>query len=139
MKKNIALLVAVLFSGFTTFAQTAQKTSDIQATFCGIVSGSTKPAAEGPGSTAAGLRKCDWKIYMADSNYTVSEFKMSLVPKKKGTFKYEELSMRGNIIPEEYRSKILTDTRYVYLEYIRAINKQGEYILVKPISVRMAD
>lgn len=86
--------------------------------------------------TTEELKNWDWKITTLDTNYTVTGFRMSLVPND-GSYKYSELEVKGNTIPKAYRNQILTQTRTVFLEFIRADNKNGESISVFPIAVRI--
>ncbi|MFI5218242.1 MAG: hypothetical protein ACHQNT_02050 [Bacteroidia bacterium] len=135
MKKTTSLLATILFSILTSFGQTGT-TKEIptkDGMFCGKVGESGKT---GGNYTLAELKNCDWKITSVDTSYTVTEFRMSLVPKD-DSYKYSEQEVKGNTIPETYRNQILTHTRNVFLEYIKAVNKKGESVLVKPIAVRI--
>jgi hypothetical protein len=135
MKKVTLLLMAILFSILTVFGQTTpiKATATKSAIFCEKIGVDGKT---GGSYTIAELQNCDWKITTVDTSYTVKEFKMALVPKD-DTFKLTEYAINGNIIPEQYRNKILTHTRNIFLEYIKAADRKGESILVKPIAVRI--
>jgi hypothetical protein len=134
MKNATLLFVAAFFSILIAFSQSSKTEPTQVATFCGKIGKSGQPP-EGT-YTLAELKKCDWKISPVDTNYTVIEFRMSLVPKD-DTYKYSEQQMTGNAIPEKYRNQILMDTRNVFLEFIKATNRKGDTIHVKPIAVRI--
>ena len=135
MKKAASLLAMILFSILISFSQTAT-TKEIptkDGMFCGKIGERGKT---GGIYTVAELKNCDWKITTDDTSYTVTEFRMTFVPKN-NSYKYSEQEVKGNTIPETYRNQILTRTRNVFLEYIKAVNKKGESIPVKPIAVRI--
>ena len=132
MKTSILLLFLVLFFPLISFSQ--EKAMPVMdAIFCGKPGVSGK---EGGNYTLAELKECDFKISAANHGFTVVEFKLSLVSKDK-SFAYTEKQIKGNVIPEEYRGQILTHTKYVYLEYIRAVDTKGTYVTLKPVSVRI--
>src|SRR3982751_634086 len=113
MKKTTTFLVIILFFTLAAFSQINQSTPAKDATFCGkIGQGGAPPQGS---YTVEELKTCDWKIMPVDSNLTVVEFQMSLVPKDK-SYSYTEKKITGNAIPEEYKNQILNETKNVYLE-----------------------
>ena len=131
MKKLVMLLITVFIFVQTVLSQVNQKTQD--ATFCGKI-GEDGPS--GGNYTIQELQNCDWQIIPVDTGFTVTEFRMSLVPND-NTYKYSEIPIKGNFIPEQYRNQILSHSRMVLLEFIKAANYKGESILVKAIAVRI--
>ena len=103
----------------------------------GIFAGKT-----GGDYTVEELSQSDWTIRAADPGYSVTEFKMTIVFKKGTTsFQYYHgftgYEIIGNIIPMQYRDKILNEAEKVYLEYIKAANERRVTITVKPIEFRI--
>src|ERR1041384_2780913 len=131
MKKKTLILTIILFSTLSAISQTKQNSPAKDATFCGKVGES---GATGGIYTVKELQNCDFKIIPLDSNLTVVEFMMSLVAKDK-LYPYTEKKITGNVIPGEYKTQILTQTKNVFLEYIKAINKKGQEENIKPIAV----
>jgi hypothetical protein len=124
--------VILLFSSFAASSQAQQNTPTKEASFCGKVGDGVKGGAY----TVKELKNCDWKIVPQDSNLTVVEFQMSLVPKN-NAYEYTEKKITGNAIPGEYKNQILGQTKNVFLEYIEAVNRQGQQELIKPIAMRI--
>lgn len=133
MKKTTILLATILFSTLVAISQTKQNLPAKDATFCGKIGES---GATGGTYTVKELRNCEFKIVPLDSNLTVVTFQMSLVAKEK-SFPYTEKKITGNVIPAEYKNQILTQTKNVFLEQIKAVNKKGQQELIKPIAVRI--
>jgi hypothetical protein len=134
MNKKTTFLVMILFFNLAAFSQSKESTPTKDATFCGKIGQGGAPP-EGSFSVEE-LKNCDWKIIPLDSNLTVIEFRMSLVPKDK-LYSYTEKKITGNAIPVEYKNQILNQTKSVYLEYIKAIDKQGQQETIKPIAIRI--
>lgn len=132
MKKTTLLLVSILISVLAAFSQTKESAPVQEATFCGKIG----KDAKGEVYSVKELQDCDFKIIPLDNNLTITEFQLSLVPKDK-IYQFEERKILGNVIPQEYRNQILTQTKSVFLEYIKAINKQGQEELIKAIGVRI--
>ncbi|MEO5571645.1 MAG: hypothetical protein ABIT08_04850 [Bacteroidia bacterium] len=133
MKKSIVFLILTIFYISTVLGQTKQSNSFKDATFCGKVGES---GAKGGFYTVAELQNCDFKIIPVDSNFTVTEFQLSLVAKGE-LYQYQERKIKGNEIPKEERTRILTQTKNVFIEQIKAVNKEGQIINIKPIAVRI--
>jgi hypothetical protein len=133
MEKTKILLVIFLFPALAALSQTKPGAPAMDATFCGKVG---EGGATGGTYTVKELQDCDFEIIPLDPNLTVTEFKMSLVAKDK-SFSYLEKQITGNVIPEEYRNQILTHTKNIFLEYIKAANKNGVLVLIKPIAIRL--
>ncbi len=84
----------------------------------------------------ADLQNCDFKISCNDTNYTVVEFQISLVPHE-NLYEYMEVHVKSSAIPERFRKQILKQTKFVYLENIKALNRNGEEARVKPFGIRI--
>jgi hypothetical protein len=125
------LLMCFLFGN--VYGQTQAVSSQLKATFCG-----KKESGKDSDITTEELSQCNWKIVLSDTSYTISSFKMSLVPVdyKKGT--YQEYEMRGDSIGEKYRSDVLKSQRII-LEFIKASNKWGDSKLLNPIGLTIKD
>lgn len=113
--------------------QAHQNSRAKEATFCGKVGDS---GAAGQIYGVKELQDCDFKIIPRDSNLTVVEFQMSLVAKD-NSYPYIEKKMTGNTISLQYKNQILTRTKSVFLEYIKAVNKNEQLELIKPITIRV--
>jgi hypothetical protein len=128
---KIIIVVTFFLLVLVSESQTKQIPPSKEATFCNKVgennsTGGTYKVKE--------LQNCDFKITPLDSNLTVVEFKMSIVAKN-NSLPLTEKIIKGNLIPEEYKTQILTETKNVFLEFIKAINSRGEFELIKPIAV----
>ena len=133
MKKTTAFLVTALFLAIAACCHAQQSAPTKVASFCGKV---VENNVTGATFKVKELQNCDWKIVPQDSNLTVMEFQMSLVPKN-NAYEYTEKKITGNAIPGEYKNQILGQTKNVFLEYIKAVNRQGQQELIKPIAVRI--
>ena len=133
MKANFLCVILVMASFISV---SGQKRNGLA--IDGIFAG--KPGVNGKTGgnyTVEELRKSDWILFAADTNFTVTEFKMSLVFKHASSLPYAEYYIKGNTIPESYRDKILNQAAAVYLEYIQATNARGVLMNVKPIAIRI--
>ena len=134
MKIKTIFILSILLTTLTTLSQTKSILPPINGTFCGKV-GPDDPKPYVTYSVEE-LSNCDWKISALDTNYIVTHFKMSLVPKDH-SYKYSELEINSNSIPEKFRNQILSHTRVILLEFITAKNQKSELRLVKPIGVKI--
>jgi hypothetical protein len=131
--KFTAIGILLLTISLYSLSQSNKDSNTMNALFCGKI-GESGPI--GGYYTFEELNKCDWKIFTLDTNYVVVEFRLAIVPKD-SAFKYSEERIKGNTIPEKFRSRILSDSKATFLEYIRAVNGNGEQISVTPIAIRI--
>jgi len=82
------------------------------------------------------LESCNFKIHCDDPKFKVFEFQLSLVPSS-SLSKYSEELIKLSYIPEKYRQAIISQTKIMYLERIRAVNDKGEKVNVKPFGIRI--
>jgi hypothetical protein len=115
------------------YSQPAAVPSELKATFCGKAGTSKADSI-----TVDELKECNWKILLTDPSYSITSFKMSLVPKDYKNQKYEEYEMSGDSIGEKYRSDVL-NSRTIFLEFIHASNKAGESKMASPIGLRIKE
>ncbi len=134
MKIKTIFILSNLLAILTAFSQTKSILPPINGTFCG------KFGPDDPKKyviySMEELKQCDLKISAIDTNYFVTDFKLSLVPKD-DSYKYLEMKINSNRIPEKYRSQILNHTQIILLEFINSQNIKGESRLVKPIGLRI--
>jgi len=123
LQKIILISIFLLTSLVSAFAQTSQPG---EAMLCGKAGGNYLPAE---------LANCDMQILPVDKNLTVVEFKITLM--KEGGQQTEE-AIKGNTIPKAYKDKILSpEYRNFMVEYIKAIDKNGNAAFINPLMVRI--
>jgi hypothetical protein len=133
MKKQNLILTFLVLSFLKTFSQDKLKEIDfLDVAICG------KSANDQDTQRTyfiGDLNNCDWKISTIDPNYEVTEFKITIIPKdnSKSILEYE---IKGNTIPEKYRTEILTHSEKVFVEYIKAEKNKGDRIPVKPFVIK---
>jgi hypothetical protein len=130
---GILPVLLMCFLYVNVYGQTQAVSSQLKATFCG-----KKESGKDSDITTEELSQCNWKIVPSDTSYTISTFKMSLVPVdyKKGS--YAEYEMLGDSIGKKYRSDVLKSQRII-LEFIKASNKSGDTKLLSPFSLNIKD
>lgn len=134
MKKQNIILIFLLFSFLKTFSQDKLNVTDfLDVTLCGKFGINTDKQLT---YLIEDLNNCDWKISTVDPSYVVTEFKITIIPKdnSKGIHEYE---IKSNMIPEKYRNDILTLSKSVFVEYIKAEKKKGDRIPVKPFVIQV--
>ncbi len=134
MKKLTLILTVVLLFSIKSYSQTDKTPAESQqTTFCGKAGdNATKEAT----FAIEELKKCDWKIQTVDSNYTVFQFKLTMIAREKpGAI--TEYEIKGNTIPEKYSNEILDSAKKVFLEYIKVGKNKDERINARPIAIRI--
>jgi len=122
----IGLLVAKL-----SIAQSVHIANDVTLSICGKgESKDTRSVTYTPDE----IKNCDLKITTSDKNSKVTEFKLTIIAKDQPPF---ELQIKGNVIPEQYRAKILAAS-HTYLEYIKADLGNGAIKAMKSLSIQIA-
>lgn len=84
------------------------------------------------------LKDCDFILSSLDSGYTIVEFQFSLVPIDDSSVYIEEL-IESSMVPEKFKNTILTKTIIIYLEKIKAKNKDGMEIMIKPFGIKIGE
>lgn len=133
MKKIIGFFVIILFFALPAFSQRSLIEYTSPASFCGKF---IKDTPTGGTYSIAELKDCDFTIVPDDTALIVIEFQLSMVPKD-NSFKYTEKKIKGNQIPLEYRTHILTHTKNFFLEKILAADKKGYLVGIHPIAIRI--
>jgi hypothetical protein len=142
MKNNLFRLSLLILACFISFGQLYGQeamtiSKDVQATFCG--KGPTAPQQDNI-CTAEELKNCDWKVMASNPEFTVTEFKLTLVPNKEGVIKYTEIDVKGNEIPLQHRRLIMNYTSKFFIEYIKArVGNDESTRMLNPISVRVQE
>jgi hypothetical protein len=132
------LALTVFFAAASVSFSLAQKKN--QAAVDGIFAGKIGVGTKTGGIYSADeLERSDWTIHTADPNYTVTEFKLSLVFKPNASAPYAEFEIKGNVIPVPYREKILRQAKAAYLEFIKAVNDRGVLVNINPIAIRIQE
>ncbi len=79
------------------------------------------------------LKNSDWNIYSEDAAFTIVEFKLSILPNNSSSTFSE---IKGSVIPEEYRDRILKYPCTLYLDSIVAKSADGRVLKLKPVTIK---
>jgi hypothetical protein len=130
--KYLFLHVMILLPAIAFSQKHIMQNSD--AAFCGKT-GESGPAPQGSYAVEE-LRNCDFKIIPLDTDLTVIEFRLSMYSKNNQCLLSEKL-IEGNTIPEVFRQSIVSDIKTILLEHVKAVDKKGAMVNIKPIGIRI--
>ena len=131
MKTLLLLTFLSLFISNSYCQTTENANSFLDAAICDKI---THDEKSGITFTQDELENCELKINPVDTNYTVSSFKLTIIPRDPSgnPVEYEII---GNIISEKVRTEIASNAKSVFLEYIKAKNPGGGIVMVRPIKI----
>jgi hypothetical protein len=133
MKKQNLILTVLLLFFLKTFSQDKLNATDyLDVTLCGKTGNNFDKQLS---YLIEELKNCDWKITTVDPGFVVTEFKITIIPKDNTGI--QEYEIKGNIIPEKYRTDILTLSKKVFVEYIKAEKNNGDRIRVRPFVIQL--
>ena len=93
---------------------------------------------DSPGQTSGleEIKNCDFRLTPVDTNLTVVSFRISIYSNVQPVINAEAVS--GDRIPDKYRDKIVNpNKKSVFLEYIKAVYKNGKNISLPAVAIRM--
>jgi len=129
--KNKFRLLLISTTILITSVSFAQDSPGISVKFCGK---EQLPGNADVEYTIEELKNCDLILTPSGKDMKILSFRLTRI--SKDDVQVEE-DIEGTVIPEKFRTALLTDTKVAYLEFILAVDSRGQQFKLTTVPVRI--